>query len=31
MPVTLFRADSRAPEAIAEAEGFGGRKPLSLD
>lgn len=31
MPVTLYRADSRAPEAIAEAEGFGGRKPLSLD
>lgn len=31
MPVTLFRADSRAPEAIAEAEGFGGRKPLSLE
>ena len=31
MPVTLYRADSRAPEAIAEAEGFGGRRPLSLD
>jgi hypothetical protein len=31
MPVTLFRADSRAPEAIAEAEGFGGRRPLTLD
>jgi hypothetical protein len=31
MPVTLFRADSREPDAIAEAEGFGGRKPLSLD
>lgn len=31
MPVTLFRADSREPDAIAGAEGFGGRKPLSLD
>lgn len=31
MPVTLFRADSREPDAIAAAEGFGGRKPLSLD
>lgn len=31
MPVTLFRADSREPGAIAEAEGFGGRKPLSLE
>lgn len=31
MPVTLYRADSREPDAIAAAEGFGGRKPLSLD
>lgn len=31
MPVTLFRADSREPDAIATAEGFGGRRPLSLD
>lgn len=31
MPVTLYRADSRDPDVIATAEGFGGRKPLTLE